>query len=226
MKPLQILTSSGSIFSIIAIKWIIGSQYNFITGEKYCYFTSLKWFLELLQSHFAYILSVNISEIHKNRPVSQNTWNTVYVQPETFYVLQYVLFILQRVLIVPYTTHIGNTELLPLHLLQCHLPMTLCQVFSSLSMSFRPDMVYLQSYSKTFGRSAQSYTERCYLHQLYLAQIIFPVVTTNSCFWGRQSRNSIHSLSLPSHSPPARLIGDITATRNLPSLMSGPLQRG
>lgn len=113
MKLLQILTSSGSIFSIIAIKWIIGSQYNFITGEKYCYFTSLKWFLELLQSHFAYILSVNVSEIHKNRPVSQNTWNGVYVQPETFYILQYVLFILQRVLIVPYTTQIGNTELFP-----------------------------------------------------------------------------------------------------------------
>lgn len=78
VKLLQILTSSGSIFSIIAIKWIIGSQYNFITDEKYCHFTPLKHFLELLRSRFANILPVNRAEIHKSRPVPQNTWNAVY----------------------------------------------------------------------------------------------------------------------------------------------------
>ena len=58
---------------------------------------------------------------------------------------------------------------------------------------------------------------------LCLAQIIFPIITTNSCFRGRQSRNSIHSLSLPSHSPPACLIGDTAAMKNSLSLMSCPL---
>lgn len=95
---------------IIAIKWIIGSQYNFITDEKYCHFTSLKRFLEVLRWRFAYILSVNIAEIHKTRPLLHNTWNPLYVQPETFYTEQYVLPLLQPC----HPEHIfGNSELFP-----------------------------------------------------------------------------------------------------------------
>lgn len=33
--------------------------------------------------------------------------------------------------------HIGNTELFPLHLLQCHLPMTLCQLFGFSAQTWR-----------------------------------------------------------------------------------------
>lgn len=35
--------------------------------KKYCHFTSLKRFLELLQWHFARVLSVNRAEIHKSQ---------------------------------------------------------------------------------------------------------------------------------------------------------------
>lgn len=185
---------------------------------------SLKWFLELLQSHFAYILSVNVSEIHKNRPVSQNTWNTVYGQPETFYILQYVLFILQRVLIVPYTTHIGSTELFPSAFTAMSFTNDIVSGILFFKHVFQPRHgVSVELQQNLWKIGTKLYWGMLSPPALYLAQIIFLGITTDSCFQDRQSRNSIHSLSLPSHSPPALLIGEIAAMRNSLSLTSCPL---
>lgn len=114
------------------------------------------------------------------------------MQPETFYVLQYVLFILQRVLIIPYTTHIGNPELFPPRLLQGHLPMTWCRVFHSLAC------LSAQTW-RICGATAKPLEDQ---HKVILRDVIFtspfsgtdhvPCHNHQFMFWG-QAEQKLHT---------------------------------
>lgn len=78
--------------------------------KKYCHFTSLKRFLELLQWHFARVLSVNITEIHKSRPVfTQHLKSTLCAAREILY---WAICALPPP-VVPSRAHFGSSELFP-----------------------------------------------------------------------------------------------------------------